>query len=54
MALNVLASPILNARRFDIFERMVTLHLPAIYQSPEAAEDGGLIGYGPLINMSRS
>jgi putative ABC transport system substrate-binding protein len=48
-ALNVLASPILYARRLDIFERTAALRLPAIYQSPEFAEEGGLIGYGPRI-----
>jgi putative ABC transport system substrate-binding protein len=48
-ALNVLASPILYARRLDIFERTVALRLPAIYQSAEFAEEGGLIGYGPRI-----
>jgi putative ABC transport system substrate-binding protein len=48
-ALNVLASPILYARRFDIFERTAALRLPTIYQSPEFAEEGGLIGYGPRI-----
>jgi putative ABC transport system substrate-binding protein len=46
-ALNVLASPILYARRLDIFERTAALRLPTIYQSPEFAEEGGLIGYGP-------
>jgi putative ABC transport system substrate-binding protein len=50
-ALNVLASPILYARRLDIYERTAALRLPAIYQSPEAAEDGGLIGYGPRITQ---
>ena len=50
-ALNVLASPILYARRLDIFERTAALHLPAIYQSPEFAEEGGLIGYGPRITQ---
>jgi putative ABC transport system substrate-binding protein len=50
-ALNVLASPILYARRLDIFERTAALHLPAMYQSPEAAEEGGLIGYGPRITQ---
>ena len=50
-ALNVLASPVLVARRFDIFERTAALRLPAIYQSPEFAEDGGLIGYGPRITQ---
>src|SRR5262249_14182252 len=48
-ALNVLASPILYARRFDIFERTAALRLPTIYQSPEFAEEGGLIGYGPRL-----
>ena len=50
-ALNVLASPILNARRLDIFERTVALRLPTIYQSPEFAEEGGLIGYGPRLTQ---
>ena len=50
-ALNVLASPILYGRRLDIFERTAALRLPAIYQSPEFAEEGGLIGYGPRITQ---
>jgi ABC-type uncharacterized transport system substrate-binding protein len=50
-ALNVLASPILYARRLDIFERTAALRLPAIYQSPEFAEEGGLSGYGPRITQ---
>jgi putative ABC transport system substrate-binding protein len=50
-ALNVLASPILHARRLDIFERTAAMRLPAIYQSPEFAEEGGLIGYGPRITQ---
>jgi putative tryptophan/tyrosine transport system substrate-binding protein len=50
-ALNVLASPILYARRLDIFERTAALHLPAIYQSPEFAEEGGLSGYGPRLTQ---
>jgi putative ABC transport system substrate-binding protein len=50
-ALNVLASPILHARRLDIFERTAELRLPTIYQSPEFAEEGGLIGYGPRITQ---
>jgi putative tryptophan/tyrosine transport system substrate-binding protein len=48
-ALNVLASPVLNARRMDIFDRTVALRLPAIYQWPESAEEGGLIAYGPRL-----
>lgn len=48
-ALNVLASALLFNNRDIIFDRIATLHLPAIYQWPEMAEQGGLIGYGPLI-----
>jgi putative tryptophan/tyrosine transport system substrate-binding protein len=50
-ALNVLASPIFYAQRFDIFERTKALRLPTIYQSPEFAEEGGLIGYGPRLTQ---
>jgi putative ABC transport system substrate-binding protein len=32
-----------------IIERAGTLRLPAIYQWPEVAEQGGFIGYGPRI-----
>jgi putative ABC transport system substrate-binding protein len=28
-------------------DRAAALHLPAMYQSPEIAEEGGLAGYGP-------
>jgi len=48
-ALNVLASALLFNNRPIIFERVAALRLPAIYQWPEMAEQGGLIGYGPLI-----
>jgi putative ABC transport system substrate-binding protein len=48
-ALNVLASPLLFANRPAIIERAATLRLPAIYQWPEVAEEGGFIGYGPRI-----
>jgi ABC-type uncharacterized transport system substrate-binding protein len=50
-ALNVLASALLFNNRETIFERVATLRLPAIYQWPEMAEQGGLIGYGPLIGQ---
>jgi putative ABC transport system substrate-binding protein len=50
-ALNVLASPILFARRLDIYERTAALRLPAIYQSPEFAEESGLVGYGPRLTQ---
>ena len=32
-----------------IIERAAALRLPAIYQWPEVAEQGGFIGYGPRI-----
>jgi putative ABC transport system substrate-binding protein len=48
-ALNVLASSLLFNSRAFIFDRVTALRLPAVYQWPEMAEQGGLIGYGPLI-----
>jgi putative tryptophan/tyrosine transport system substrate-binding protein len=47
--LNVLASPVLFANRRLIFERATALRLPAIYQWPEMAREGGLAAYGPSI-----
>jgi len=47
MALNVLSSPLLFANRRTIIERTASLHLPAIYQWAEMANEGGLIAYGP-------
>ena len=44
-------SSTLYARRLDIFERTAALGVPAIYQSPEFAEEGGLSGYGPRITQ---
>jgi putative ABC transport system substrate-binding protein len=46
-AVNVLASPILFSNRRIIIERAAELRLPAIYQWPEMAEEGGLLAYGP-------
>lgn len=48
-ALNVLASSLLFNNRNIIFDRVTMLRLPAVYQWPEMAEQGGLIGYGPSI-----
>ncbi len=48
-ALNVLASTTLFNNREIILARTAALHLPAIYQWPDLAEDGGLIGYGPRL-----
>ena len=48
-ALNVLASALLFNSRRTILDRVSALRLPAIYQWPEMATRGGLIGYGPSI-----
>ena len=48
-ALNILASPVLYGNRQTIIARVAALGLPAIYQFPEEAEEGGFIGYGPRI-----
>ena len=50
-AVNVLASPFLNAVRGLIIERMREMRLPVIYEWPETAEEGGLMGYGPRITL---
>jgi putative tryptophan/tyrosine transport system substrate-binding protein len=46
-ALNVLASPVLYRTRRIIIERAAELRLPAIYQFPEEAIEGGFAAYGP-------
>jgi len=48
-ALNVLATSLLFNNRPVIFERAAALRMPAMYQFPEMAEEGGLIGYGPRL-----
>jgi len=48
-AVNVLASPILTSARGLIIERLRAARLPAIYQFPEAADEGGFLAYGPRI-----
>jgi hypothetical protein len=47
--LNVLASTLLFNSRAFILRRVAALRLPAVFQFPEMAEQGGLIGYGPRI-----
>jgi putative tryptophan/tyrosine transport system substrate-binding protein len=47
--LNVLASALFFNNRRIILERVAALGLPAMYQWPEWAEEGGLLGYGPRI-----
>jgi putative tryptophan/tyrosine transport system substrate-binding protein len=46
---NVLASKRLWLGRRLIIERVAALGLPAIYQWPENADEGGLVGYGPVL-----
>jgi putative ABC transport system substrate-binding protein len=53
-AINVLASPLLWSNRQLIMARAEALRLPAIYEWPEMAEEGGFAGYGPrLIDVFR-
>jgi putative ABC transport system substrate-binding protein len=53
-AVNVLASPLLFNSRAFIFHRLAALRLPAVYQLPEIAEQGGLIGYdAPFVQLFR-
>jgi len=48
-ALNVLSSPFLYGNRQIVMQRVAALRLPAIYQFPEEAEEGGFVAYGPRI-----
>jgi putative ABC transport system substrate-binding protein len=48
-ALNVLSSPFLYGNRQTIMQRVAALRLPAIYQFPEEAEEGGFVAYGPRL-----
>jgi putative ABC transport system substrate-binding protein len=49
--LNAMASVMINANRQVIIDRTAALRLPAIYQFPEAAEQGGFAAYGPRIGQ---
>ena len=48
-ALNVLATPLFGSyqTRGLVLQRAAALRLPAIYQWPDMAEEGGLMAYGP-------
>lgn len=46
---NVLNSPFLSAEHARIVRLAASARLPAIYQWPETAREGGLIGYGPSL-----
>jgi putative tryptophan/tyrosine transport system substrate-binding protein len=50
-AINFLANPLQVINRGVILETMSRIKLPAIYQWPETAELGGLIGYGPIFDQ---
>ena len=46
-ALNVLASPMFFGNRKLIMDRVAALRLPAMFQWPDTAEEGGFVAYGP-------
>jgi putative tryptophan/tyrosine transport system substrate-binding protein len=46
-AINFLATPMFSLDAADFIRHVTTLRLPSIYQFPDNAEDGALIGYGP-------
>jgi putative ABC transport system substrate-binding protein len=50
-AINVLATPLFLFNRQTVMGRAAALRLPAIYQWPEMAEEGGFAGYGPRITQ---
>jgi putative ABC transport system substrate-binding protein len=51
-ALNVLGSPLFaGSNRGIVLGRATVLRLPAIYQWPEMAEEGGLAAYGPRLTQ---
>jgi putative ABC transport system substrate-binding protein len=47
--INVLNSPFLYGNRTRMFELAANARLPAIYQWAEAANEGGLMAYGPRL-----
>jgi putative tryptophan/tyrosine transport system substrate-binding protein len=49
-AINVLATELFYVNRRLVIERARELRLPAMYQFPDLAEQGGLIGYGPRLS----
>jgi putative tryptophan/tyrosine transport system substrate-binding protein len=51
-AVNVLASPLVAPTLPNIIERLNQARLPAIYEFPEYAERGGLLGYGASQNLA--
>jgi putative ABC transport system substrate-binding protein len=49
--LNVSASPLFFTYRQLIMDRVAALRLPAIYDWPETAEEGGFAAYGPRLSQ---
>jgi len=49
---NVLSSALLFALRGHIIKLSAELGLPAMYQWPETADEGGLIAYGPSLRSA--
>jgi putative ABC transport system substrate-binding protein len=53
-ALNVLATPLFTVNKRIVLGGAAAARLPAIYQWPDMAEEGGFMGYGPRnIEMYR-
>lgn len=50
-AINFLANPLQVVSRGIILDAMSRIKLPAMYQWPETAELGGLMGYGPIFDQ---
>ncbi|HVF65866.1 MAG TPA: ABC transporter substrate-binding protein [Casimicrobiaceae bacterium] len=48
-AINVLASSFLHSNRIRIIDLATAAKLPTIWQWPEGADDGALLGYGPAL-----
>jgi putative ABC transport system substrate-binding protein len=51
-AVNVLASPALGTARDLMFPKFEQARLPAIYQWPEMATEGGFLAYGPRLTLA--
>ncbi len=50
-AINILGGPMFAGNRGLIIERAIVVRLPAIFELPEAADEGLLIGYGPRFSF---
>jgi len=50
---NVLGSPFLHGNRAQIIDLAAKARLPAVYQWPQTAREGGLLAYGPNVAAMR-